>query len=77
MARDLRAKAHYHVNVYSGDGTTATAAEYVYRRREDAEDALADARTRAERNDTPFTPEDLQNESARECNDGACIGKDG
>lgn len=69
--------SHYHVNVYSGDGTKATAVEHVYRRRADAEDSLADTRTRARRADTPFTPEDLEKESVRECDDAACIGEDG
>jgi hypothetical protein len=68
---------HYHVNTFSGDGTQVTVSEYVYRRKEDADAALADARMRAGRADTPFSPEDLDDERVRGCSDSACIGEDG
>lgn len=68
---------HYHVNAFAGDGTGVAYAEYVYRRKSDAEDALADARIRAERSDTPFAPEDVDKEEVRECNDPVCIEGEG
>lgn len=68
---------HYHVNVFSGDGTGVAFIEYVYRRRSDAEAALEDARHRAKRPDTPFTPEDALSEGVRECEEPGCVGEDG
>lgn len=68
---------HYHVNAFAGDGTGVAYAEYVYRRREDAEDALANARERAERPDTPFSPEDVDREEVRECDNPVCIEGEG
>jgi hypothetical protein len=68
---------HYHVNAYGGDAKPVASMDHVYRRRSDADDALADAHVRAKRMDTPFSPEDLDGEEVRECDNPACIGEDG
>lgn len=69
--------AHYHVNAFSDDGTGVAYADYVYRHREDAEDSLADSKMRSFRQETPFSPEDVEKEQVRECNDSSCIGDEG
>lgn len=67
---------HYHVNVFSGDGTGVADVDYVYRYKSDAEDALANARMRSGRADARFSPEDVEREEVRECDLRICIEGD-